>query len=245
MGSLKSFRTSGEGSSGGGAAAFAAFTKGKRLFGSSPDLAASMPAHFHRGVPAPTAPMALAGGRRRVAPLDRNNSASNLMGTSMPISIPMMQRRPSGADLAAGGGSGSAGGGGARFVPPHVLYRQTSESHRDGPLGGLPDESGLSPTTAAKRERLLARNAILRSTGFIEGQHTAAPIVIGAPPAARRGLLGAGTRWLGGRGAHRAGAAADGENEKGWLPPSRAAAGPDADPSGSFCPLLQARCWIL
>ncbi|MDT9166067.1 hypothetical protein RSW31_26650, partial [Escherichia coli] len=32
--------------------------------------------------------------------------------------------------------------------------------------------------TAAKRERLLARNAILRSTGFIEVQHSAA--VIGA-----------------------------------------------------------------
>jgi len=34
----------------------------------------------------------------------------------------------------------------------------------------------LSPSAAEKRERLLARNAILRSTGFIEVQSFAAPV---------------------------------------------------------------------
>ena len=145
----------------------------------------------------------------------------------MPISIPLMQRRSSGKDLA-----GDSGGRGDLFVPPHMLSRQVrsflavpctprccstaranwasctdwwpaailacsccccqpasmlcccavqegeeSEQAELGPsasVGGL----GLSPTTAAKRERLLARNAILRSTGFIEVQHSAA--VIGA-----------------------------------------------------------------
>jgi hypothetical protein len=36
--------------------------------------------------------------------------------------------------------------------------------------------ANLSPTAAAKREKLLARNAILRSTGFIEVQR---PMVMG------------------------------------------------------------------
>lgn len=98
----------------------------------------------------------------------------------MPISIPMMQRRPSGADLAAAGSGDAARGG---FVPPHVLYRQESErelggSARGGGVAGVePSLGGLSPTTAAKREKLLARNAILRSTGFLEVQQ---PTVIGA-----------------------------------------------------------------
>lgn len=97
----------------------------------------------------------------------------------MPISIPMMQRRPSGADLAAASRDDpAAGAGGDDFVPPHVLYRQESEremgaSARAGVAGAEPSLGGLSPTTAAKREKLLARNAILRSTGFIEVQQAA------------------------------------------------------------------------
>lgn len=115
----------------------------------------------------------------------------------MPISIPMMQRRPSGADLAGdasgGGASGARGGTTGDFVPPHVLYRQESEV-ASGSVMGLGAEAsmgGLSPTTAAKREKLLARNAILRSTGFIEVQHSA-PVVIGESRRGRSGVV-AGT----------------------------------------------------
>ena len=87
------------------------------------------------------------------------------------------------------------------LVPPLILQPSTtaclqegeeSEQAELGPaasVGGL----GLSPTTAAKRERLLARNAILRSTGFIEVQHSAA--VIGECRLARR-VLG-GNAWVG------------------------------------------------
>lgn len=85
----------------------------------------------------------------------------------MPISIPMMPRRGSAAAL--GGGEEDAG-----FVPPHMLHRQESEA--EGAPAGLaadPSLGGLSPSTAAKREKLLVRNAILRSTGFLEAQHSA------------------------------------------------------------------------
>lgn len=86
VGSLKSFgnglhsssgrHISGGGSSSGGGGLSTFQAKGKRLFGSSPDLAASMPAHFHghgRFAAGATAPMA-AVGRRRIAPLERERS---------------------------------------------------------------------------------------------------------------------------------------------------------------------------
>lgn len=172
VGSLKAFG-SGLGvdaaSSSGGLEGFAAYHRSsKRLFGSSPNLAASVPAHLHHS--SGTAPM-YAAGRRRVAPAPDKSAAA--LGTSMPISIPLMQRRSSGKDLA-----GDSGGRGDLFVPPHMLSRQEGEESEQAELGPAASVGGLglSPTTAAKRERLLARNAILRSTGFIEVQHSAAVI---------------------------------------------------------------------
>jgi hypothetical protein len=172
VGSLKSFGSGlaaavAASSSSSGLDGFAAYHRSsKRLFGSSPNLAASVPAHLHNS--SGTAPM-YAGGRRRVAPAPDKSAAA--LGTSMPISIPLMQRRGSGKDLA-----GDSGGRSDLFVPPHMLSRQEGEESEQAELGPAASVGGLglSPTTAAKRERLLTRNAILRSTGFIEVQHSAA-----------------------------------------------------------------------
>ena len=195
--------------------------KGKRLFKSDGDLAASMPVHGCTSAP-------MFAGRRQVAP-ERQASFTNLVrrgsratgrwrgfaaggwdaavvsalplraaavvcaagrgrrrlphfphsparlprpspltplplqGTSMPISIPLLQRRASSNDQVAGGAS--------TFVPPHMLQRQEGEDAFGEAL--VEPSLGLSPSTGAKRERLLARNAILRSTGFIEVQRAA------------------------------------------------------------------------
>lgn len=141
----------------------------KRLFGSEGDLAASMPVHGMR----PSAPMIAA--RRQAAPADKG-AACNL-GTSMPISIPMMQRRNSAADLGAADAAAAVRGA-STFVPPHMLPRQEGEeggqlAAEAGPSLGL----GLSPSASAKRDKLLARNAILRSTGFIEVQQPVAAVI--------------------------------------------------------------------
>jgi hypothetical protein len=111
---------------------------------------------------------------------------SHPQGTSMPISIPMMQRRSSAADLAAAAEERVAA---ATFVPPHMLHRQ--ETERFDLVSASGGELGLSPS--AKREKLLARNAILRSTGFIEVQQ---PPTMGElpPPALCRASLPAACR---------------------------------------------------
>lgn len=95
----------------------------------------------------------------------------------MPISIPMMQRRSSAANLGAVEAAAAVRGA-STFVPPHMLHRQEGEEGGQlaaevGPSLGL----GLSPSASAKREKLLARNAILRSTGFIEVQQPAAAVI--------------------------------------------------------------------
>ncbi|KAI7837252.1 hypothetical protein COHA_008938 [Chlorella ohadii] len=157
VGSLKSFGAGLPAASSSGMDGFAAYHRSsKRLFGSSPNLAASVPAHMHHS--GGTAPM-FAAGRRRVAPAADKSAAA--------------LRRGSGKDLA-----GDSGGRGDLFVPPHMLSRQEGEESEQAELGPAASVGGLglSPTTAAKRERLLARNAILRSTGFIEVQHSAAVI---------------------------------------------------------------------
>jgi len=106
------------------------------------------------------------------------------LGTSMPIRIPMMHRRGL-ADKFRPCKEGRA----ATFVPPHLLeYGVEANICGTGSLA-------LSPTAAMAREKLMARNNILRSTGFIEVQSFAAPVgeVIDAvkesilPPAAAAG----------------------------------------------------------
>ena len=104
----------------------------------------------------------------------------------MPISIPMMQRRGSATELASAAAAAAVEDKLARaatFVPPHMLHRQDSDlaGAAAGGLLGAEPSLGLSPSGGAKREKLLARNAILRSTGFIEVHHGVGPTaVIGA-----------------------------------------------------------------
>ncbi|KAL6773929.1 hypothetical protein ACKKBG_A23085 [Auxenochlorella protothecoides x Auxenochlorella symbiontica] len=79
------------------------------------------------------------------------------LGTSMPISIPMMPRPAKPA----------ARGEGPRFVPPHLL----ADGEGLGPetdVAELLGSSRLSPTTSFRRDKLTTRNAIMRATGFLE-----------------------------------------------------------------------------
>lgn len=103
-------------------------------------------------------------------------------GTSVPIAIPNLPRWKPGdappAPAPAGPAPAPAGAApagpvaapaprppagddtpGKKFVPPHQLTR-----HEDFTFSF----NGASPSACLKRERLRARNAILRSTGFLE-----------------------------------------------------------------------------
>jgi hypothetical protein len=92
-------------------------------------------------------------------------SAGGYLGTSMPIRIPMMHRRG-----LADKNRASLEGRAATFVPPHLLEHGVEANIRG--TGSL----ALSPTAAMARDKLMARNNILRSTGFIEVQSFAAPV---------------------------------------------------------------------
>lgn len=95
----------------------------------------------------------------------------------MPISIPMMQRRKSAADLGATEAAAAVRGA-STFVPPHMLPRGDDEEGGQPPMeAGVSLGLGLSPSAGGKREKLLARNAILRSTGFIEVQQPVAAVI--------------------------------------------------------------------
>ena len=83
----------------------------------------------------------------------------------MPIRIPMMQRRELSGTTPA-----SIEGKAVTFVPPHLLEVTADvASIRAGSLA-------TSPSAAIRREKLIARNAILRSTGFIEAQKFTEPV---------------------------------------------------------------------
>ena len=117
----------------------------------------------------------------------------------------MMQRRGSATELAADVALEAKLAAAARragtFVPPHMLHRQDSDlaGGVGNTRGGMGAEHslGLSPSGGAKREKLLARNAILRSTGFLEMHHGTGPMaVIGAWAAAAAGSGSCGQRLL-------------------------------------------------
>jgi hypothetical protein len=78
-----------------------------------------------------------------------------LQGTSAPIAIPNMGTWRAGAD---GKGSGRQQDAASTFIPPHQLSRQEDFTF---------SFNGASPSATLKRERLRARNAILRSTGVL------------------------------------------------------------------------------
>jgi len=83
---------------------------------------------------------------------------AGLMGTSAPIRIPKSHRT-----AIVNGSPGARKGFGADFVPPHLLEDHGKES------------SELFSPSSVRREKLFARNAILRSTGFIEIKQFTAP----------------------------------------------------------------------
>lgn len=58
------------------------------------------------------------------------------------------------------------------FIPPHQLSRQDDFMF---------SFTGASPSACMKRERLRVRNAILRSTGFLEPSGAQAPPVAASP----------------------------------------------------------------
>lgn len=89
-----------------------------------------------------------------------------MQGTSAPIAIPNMMNRWR-TDSRSGNGQPEAA---STFIPPHQLSKQDDFMF---------SFTGASPSAALKRERLRTRNAILRSTGFLEpGQgHVAIPAV--------------------------------------------------------------------
>ena len=88
----------------------------------------------------------------------------------MPIRIPMMHRKAQSGTSPAS----FEGGRAATFVPPHLLDATTTIDAFTRGEGSV----ALSPSAAVRREKLMTRNAILRSTGFIEVQSFAAPAVV-------------------------------------------------------------------
>jgi hypothetical protein len=92
-----------------------------------------------------------------VHPLNRACACTTVVsqGTSAPIAIPNMGTWRAGAD---GKGSGKQQDAASTFIPPHQLSRQEDFTF---------SFNGASPSATLKRERLRARNAILRSTGAL------------------------------------------------------------------------------
>lgn len=129
--------------------------KGKRLLGSDGDLAASMPVGSR--------PMRAA--RRQAAEPAAASSYGGFGVGSMPITIPMLQRRASGPSFTGP----DEPTGPVAFVPPHLIQR-TESGENDTVSLLAASQHGGSPSNDPKRERLRARNAILRQTGFIEVQ---------------------------------------------------------------------------
>ncbi|KAF5832912.1 hypothetical protein DUNSADRAFT_11024 [Dunaliella salina] len=103
--------------------------------------------------------------------------SSNIkMGSSVPVNIPMgaaMRARGLGGQ-GAGGPGDPAGEDAAAFIPPHQFSQRD-----DFTMGSF--VPGETPGMAIKRDRLRVRNAILRSTGFLEN-NPPIPHVVGSIP---------------------------------------------------------------
>lgn len=113
----------------------------------------------------------------------RGNQQYPRLGTSAPIAIPNMMNRWR-SDSKTGGGQQEAA---STFIPPHQLSKQDDFMF---------SFTGASPSATLKRERLRTRNAILRSTGFLEpgqGTATAVPIPAAAAGSSDSGVAAART----------------------------------------------------
>ncbi|KAG2485240.1 hypothetical protein HYH03_016026 [Edaphochlamys debaryana] len=116
---------------------------------------------------------------RQIAASMPTHSGHVRMGSSVPVSIPHMGRWKK-ADQTPDSPTGPAVQfAAATFVPPHQFSQVNDFTF---------SFTGDSPSVAIKRERLRARNAILKSTGFLEpGAAAAANLnarVAGGPMAA-------------------------------------------------------------
>lgn len=143
----------------------------------SSTLRASLEEELDPDAPTPSPPIDMPGSYRmgstlmqqQLARMPQQPQQYPRLGTSAPIAIPNMSRWRPGAEKAAG----RPGEAASTFIPPHQLSRQEDFTF---------SFTGASPSAALKRERLRARNAILRSTGFLEPQAGA-----GIPAAAASG----------------------------------------------------------
>lgn len=106
------------------------------------------------------------------AAVNANANNGQYLGTSMPIRIPMRR-------TLSGNSPASLEGRRAGFVPPHLIGEQQQATMAELVAQGGASSLALSPSAAVKREKLIARNAILRSTGFIEIQRPLAAAPVG------------------------------------------------------------------
>jgi hypothetical protein len=98
---------------------------------------------------------AAAAGRRRLQLSSSNNSNKGSDGLGQ-------------AAAAAGATTKTTGKTSFGFIPPHLVGMAGTDADN------IMSQGGVSPSTDFKREKLLARNAILRSTGFLEATEGAA-----------------------------------------------------------------------
>jgi hypothetical protein len=130
----------------------------------SSTLHASLDDELGHSVPAASPPLeipALLSARRTAVgsmhPAAPRGPHYTRLGTSAPIAIPNLNRwRVDGKS-----GSGQPAEAASTFIPPHQLSKQDDFMF---------SFTGASPSATLKRERLRTRNAILRSTGFLEPQ---------------------------------------------------------------------------
>lgn len=102
--------------------------------------------------------------------------SSNIkMGSSVPVNIPMgAAMRARGLGGQGPGDPGGAGEDAAAFIPPHQFSQRDEFT-----MGSF--VPGETPGMAIKRDRLRVRNAILRSTGFLEN-NSPVPHAVGSIP---------------------------------------------------------------
>eukprot|EP00884_Botryococcus_braunii_P003260 jgi/Botrbrau1/12935/Bobra.92_1s0015.1 len=121
----------------------------RRLPVSEPRGVASRPNHLFRQSMGPSATTEF--------PVGSVSGTASKLGTSMPINIPLMSRNPFNA-IDRGDDDEESG----KFIPPHLMEQTSGQRNMFA-------TSAISPSTSFRREKLLRRNTILRSTGFIEG----------------------------------------------------------------------------
>lgn len=104
------------------------------------------------------------------------NQTSHL-GTSAPIRIPHMMRSRGLVNDSIGSSAELRGDGQLNFTPPHLHTDPTADEEARDPV--LSYQGGSPSKGNAYNDLLRTRNAILRSTGFIEGQQASKNLPLG------------------------------------------------------------------